>query len=618
MPGQDSHSTSTSHEEDDSDHAVVLTTQDGQQHGTHKKRFQGRGFSWGNPLVIAIIFGICGLITLTLSHADSSGIKRLAPLQAATVTTTQPEFKWEPIATNATYQIQISSKVKSSNGTNTLTTLIDTTVPATSYTAGKVLAAGNYVWRIRGITPKTTWSSSWNFMITGTGTPVGGGGGTPPPPPPSGGGITPTAGAINVRNPAYGAKGDGTGDDTAAFKKAIAAAGSISAVKFLAGPGGQPQGVVYVPPGTYRLLELPFSSNIRMEVDAGAVLEQAGGVNVGATSVTLIRWDGPVGSPLKNVSLVGVGSSNTPLKARANPVAAGRSISGSFTFNVDAADTGSSNRMSGLIIMNTQGFLVENVFSIENDHIPDISPTNSNIKDNNDAYPTSQKAVLVMRARADSPCGGPYAQPLNGTISNWYNIHGPKGYGPNQIGAGQNIALEHIFTQGGTTLRLETDSSLPSSTGPKCPSGKTKFGSEIRGLAATDIEGLNCNRAVAFVPHLQDNYSVTVTNVLATDCSQGVIESKSPLFHLEGSFNNSSITNVRVIGSGSQKLAQNGTSGQIIGYWTIGESRQAFARDNGLAWWVTYTNPVSCQGSFQAASSTIHTASSTTKPTCAS
>ncbi len=162
--------------------------------------------------------------------------------------------------------------------------------------------------------------------------------------------IQPTAGGLNVRDAQYGARGDGTGDDTSAFTAAITAAGSGDP-KFNNGPTGQAQGVVYVPAGTYRLHELSFKSNVRMEVDAGAVLEMAGGRDI-ADGSTLIRWDGPVGTPLQNVSLIGVGSSSGGLKTKASPVASGRSLEPDMTLNLDPADSNTINKISGLIILN--------------------------------------------------------------------------------------------------------------------------------------------------------------------------------------------------------------------------------------------------------------------------
>lgn len=391
----------------------------------------------------------------------------------------------------------------------------------------------------------------------------------------------------------------GSGDDTAKFQQAITAATS-SQVRYQNGPTGQSQSVVYVPAGTYRLLELTFPSNLRMEIDAGAVLAQAGGATV-KDGAALIRWDGPLGSPLQNVSLVGVGSSTGGIKSKAGTVAAGRTIDNSFTFNMDPADTTASNKTSALMILNTKGFLVTNVFSIQNDFLPAEAPLQPNW------YPTSQKAALGVRARSDSPCGGPFAIPTNGSIKNWYNVRGPKGYGPNQIGAAANVSFSNIFTQGGTALRLETDSSLPNlndiNAGKVCPGNKTKFGSEIRGLKADDIEGLNCNRTVSFSPHLQDNYDVHVTNVKSTNCAQAVVLSRSPFNRMEGSFHNSTIANIKVVGGNGAQLGTQGAG--EAGYWSIGVSLTPFKRDPRTPWDVIYSGLIDCSGTFQQASDLI-------------
>jgi len=403
----------------------------------------------------------------------------------------------------------------------------------------------------------------------------------------------------------------GTGDDTAKFQRAITTALS-SPVRYANGPIG-PQAVVYVPAGTYRLLELTFPSNLRMEVDAGAVLEQAGGTGV-PDGAALIRWDGPVGAPLKNVSLVGVGSSSGGLKTKSEPVESGWAVDNSFTFNMDPQATQASEKSAGLQVLNTQGFLIANVFSIENDFRPaDAAQFNAH------SWPTSQKAVLGLRGRGDSPCVGTFAIPKDGKINNWYNIQGPKGYGPNQVGGAQNVSFNHIFTQGGTALRLETDSSQASlgdkSAGKVCPNNKTKFGSEIRGLTADDIHGRNCNRAVSFTPHTQDNYDVHVTNVVSTSCAEAVVESKSTFDHQDGSFNNSTLANVNVIGGDKAQL---GTSGAIVGYWTIGKSLKPFTREAGLVWAVTYSGTIACSGSFQQLSDIINTSNGTIRPNCSS
>ena len=409
-----------------------------------------------------------------------------------------------------------------------------------------------------------------------------------------------TPGAVDVRS--YGAVGDGTADDTAAFLRAEDAA-VASALRYPSGPSGAPQAVVYVPPGTYRLIRLTFRSNLRMEVDAGAVLEQAGGRFVDTTSMvaTLILWDGPGGSPLSNVTLTGVGSSTDGIKALAGPVFPGWSLSSDFTFNLDPATTSGSVLEAGVQALNVTDFLIQNVFSIQNATQPASLPTTQD-----GWWPETQKAALGLRERFDTPSNGSvFYDPHNGTVSNWYNIGAPKGYGPNQVNAAHNVRFQHIFSQGGTAMRFETDASQ----------GKS-FASEIRGVSADDIAGLNCNRAVSFSPHAQMNYDVAVTHVQAVSCAAGVVESIDGTNKLPpGAFINSSIANVSVrSGNAAQNASPSGP-----GLWTVGVSQTAFAKDKSrqASWSVLYAaGTFSCQGAFLSAPNLVLTVNGFVRPIC--
>ncbi len=416
----------------------------------------------------------------------------------------------------------------------------------------------------------------------------------------------PTVGARNVRD--YGASGDGSADDTSAFRAAMTAALQPATVRFANGPTGDPQGVVYVPPGTYRLLNLTFPSNLRLEVDAGAVLEQAGGRNAtappeySAPTPSLVLWDGPPNTPLRNVSLVGVGTATGGRKSVANPVAAGWSIDTSFTFDLDPAVTNANNLVAGVLALNVDGFLISHVFSIQNDSQPaSASPTNA------EWWPGTRKAALMLRARRDTPIdGSAFYDPHNGTINDWYNVHGPRGYGPNQVTSGHNVAFADLFSQGGTTLRLETDNS-----------DGTTFGSEVRSLTANHVVGQQCNRAVSFAPHEQDNTGVAVSNVTATGCFQGVIESvdEGAPIAKRGSFLNSTLTNVTVVGGTGAQLAVPNSNGK----WTSGTASQAFARDRKDPWAVVYTaGTYACSGAFTLAPDLIQTTAGEVRAVCTS
>ena len=417
--------------------------------------------------------------------------------------------------------------------------------------------------------------------------------------------VAPTAGARNVRD--FGASGDGSSDDTAAFRAAMVAAVQPGTVRFADGPTGDAQGVVYVPAGTYRLLNLTFPSNLRLEVDAGAVLEQAGGRNATAPpeyaspAPALVLWDGPAAQPLRNVSLVGVGASTGGRKLAAGTVAAGWSIANSFTFDLDPSVTNANNLVSAVVALNVDGFLIDHVLSIQNDSQPAAAqPTNA------EWWPSTRKAALILRARSDTPIdGSAFYDPHNGSVSNWYNVHAPRGFGPNQITSGHDLAFANLFSAGGTTLRLETDNS-----------DGTTFGSEVRAVTATHVVGEKCNRAVSFAPHEQDNSDVTVSNVTATACYQGVIESidaGSPAAR-RGSFRNSTLTDVTVTGgTGAQVPVQNSN-----GKWTADTAFQAFARDRKDSWAVVYSaGTYTCSGAFTIAPDRIQTTAGEVRPACA-
>src|SRR5581483_11453125 len=113
-----------------------------------------------------------------------------------------------------------------------------------------------------------------------------------------------------------------------------------SGVRYPSGPTGDPQAVVYVPAGTYRLVGLRFRSNVRMEVSSGAVLEQAGGryAKPKNSPPALIVWDSGVAAPLRNVTLIGIADAAEPAagpKSLAVPVFPGWSLGSDFTFDLD-------------------------------------------------------------------------------------------------------------------------------------------------------------------------------------------------------------------------------------------------------------------------------------------
>ena len=355
-------------------------------------------------------------------------------------------------------------------------------------------------------------------------------------------------------------------DDSSAFSAAIAAA-SRDGTGYASGPGGSSQGVVYVPRGVYRILNVKLLQNVRIEINARAVLMQAGGSL--AHPARLFVLDGPAAAPLRNVSIVGVGASNMYAKKRKPPPAAGWHILRDFTLNLDPAATHSSALVRGIDIRNVDGFRISRVFIIQ-------SKT-----DRSGRPPDSQTAAIGLSADAFSPIGGPYYDPHHGTISHVYAINEPGGYGPDQVDSAHNVNLDYIYSNGGTALRLETQAS------------KGQYGARIDGLRAHRVMCDHGNQGVAFSPHGQDNANVSVTGVTGKDCKQAVKVSgflEAGLSH-HGNFLTTSVTGVNAIGGRTSQLTTNGA-------WTIGTSDRAIAIDPAATYKVNISGVV-CSGPFQ-------------------
>lgn len=364
------------------------------------------------------------------------------------------------------------------------------------------------------------------------------------------------------------------GDDTPAFRAAIADAVSQHANCYAQGPSGQPQSVVYVPAGTYRIAGLTFPSNVRMEVDAGATLElpaDRATVPVGG-NVSMFLWDSvsKVAPALNNVSLVGVGSTLTPQKqtiaAAGGSVMAPFAVAGDFTMNLDPAATGSTNYNTGIELVNVQHFDIENLLTVQN---ATNQPSNNLV-----AWPTSARAVIRLHARSNSPVHGPtFMQPKYGTIHNQVNVNSPRGYGPNQVNGAQYVTFSDIYTSGGTGLRLETDGSTSNN-------GTPRIGATVDHVVGRNIVGVNCNRAVSLSPHGQHNGTVDIEGVWAYSCNQAVVAAfdQGVLPQYYGRFDDATVGDLHVVGAYSAQLDS------TVTLWVTGESLSQYYVAPGLPW----------------------------------
>lgn len=414
--------------------------------------------------------------------------------------------------------------------------------------------------------------------------------------------LTPTVGAIDVTkfsSTVAPAKGDGVTDDTKAFNEAIRLASVSTTKPFSSGPTGVPQGVVYVPAKTYRVRDVQFMDNVRMEIDAGAVIMQtqskpnknAVGINLFTFGPTKDRNTVP-SKQLVNVSLVGVGSSTT-MAGEVKPVPyPGWSLDNSFTINIDPVTTGASQNLKPIRVMYVNGLLIQNVFTVGNNS--DSSNKFSNNVQNPGDGVNTESATIVFQNQTSSGGTDVFYGPTNVTTQNIYTTKAIHGYGATQIQSGRTLKFKNIFSEGGIALRLESDvvgvdtlnahSCVKEQHGgggdsctcggayPKCP---LAYFSEINGVTADTIQCLNGHAALSLLPHNQTNKNVNITNVRSDNCFNA-IETGTPgdeRLANAGSFSGVTISGVTVVGS---NVNGSGTKAQGM--------PKAFGISNGQSW----------------------------------
>lgn len=362
------------------------------------------------------------------------------------------------------------------------------------------------------------------------------------------GNVTPTPGAVNVT--AFGAKPNDQVDDTNGFKAAIAKAATQPI--YPSGPAGRAQGVVYVPPGTYRVCGVRPLSNVRIEFDAGVTM-QLGKVTCG--SPTILTLDGGT----SNVSLVGVGTSTTG-KPAAQP---GWDTSHSFRINADPAATGASPQVRGIAVRWVTDALIQNVFTVQND---------SRQANNHNTASTSTSPALTYYGLPTSTASSPQI-PRRVTLSNLYNIKSPVSYGAVQVSACVDCTFSGLFSQGGVTLRLETDAEEAYYL-----KNHKHYYSIVDALHGNDIESLNGRQAVTMSPHSQKNGVVTIDGVIMKSSVAAVrTNSARPAgLPLGGFAASSSVSDISATSGTQAQIQMAGSVG-----WTLGKSQMAVADSEG-------------------------------------
>jgi Pectate lyase superfamily protein len=213
--------------------------------------------------------------------------------------------------------------------------------------------------------------------------------------------FTPLEIITNVRD--FGATGNGTRNDTAAFERAMAEAARVG-------------GVVYVPaPGNYRIASVTPPDNTHLQVEAGAVLKK-----YGTKSGPLFNIEGPNDTTFRtNVHIEGVG--------------------GSFTMDLNDA----GQKTAGIRYRNVRNFSLRNMVCIQNNDNP------------SQEAPSSRRPCLAFLPTTMTPIKGVYNHPIDGEISNVHSKQSPYGWGLVQTTGGANLSFTNISSEGGVPLRLE-------------------------------------------------------------------------------------------------------------------------------------------------------------------
>ncbi|MCZ8530103.1 glycosyl hydrolase family 28-related protein [Alteromonas sp. PRIM-21] len=237
-------------------------------------------------------------------------------------------------------------------------------------------------------------------------------------------------------------------------------------------------GKLFIPAGDYYFRSVHLRSNVQIVVDENArfYLAPGGGYNT---------WMFEMGfgdqGKAENVSMVGLGEG--------------------FTIDLSIDRTPEPNERIAVFRMG----------DIENFRF-----ANFTIEDNKTIF----ASFLVGVTQRDNDLHWP----VNGIIEDITQYNSLFGYGLVQTYAADNILFRNLHSEGGITLRMETDNLSMKDFG--------KGG--IRDIFAENIQGTDCLAPVMFGPHFQENGSVQVNGVVSHGCGfavrvdEGFVELFSP------------------------------------------------------------------------------------------
>ena len=275
---------------------------------------------------------------------------------------------------------------------------------------------------------------------------------------------------VDLRAAPFSVRCDGVHDDSAAFNAAIAYAAAHPDPAVL-GKAGAPQGVVHLEHSatgrnTCRIFHVRVRSNVRLVIDPGVTIEQYGHARGFLFSLA--------------------GTTNASILAGAVPAGV---ATDHWRVDVDAARTGGNRDIHPIQVGDGAYAEIEGPSFLANWSQPRTPPAIARFKTTSAMIHYGDGANHIWLENASA----------------W---HVPAGYGLTEVNAGDHLYFAGIFSQGGVTLRLETNPSR-SSEG-------------IDTVEATGVSGKRGLEAVNLSAHSLSVTNVVVTGVTARGEGRGI------------------------------------------------------------------------------------------------
>jgi len=356
----------------------------------------------------------------------------------------------------------------------------------------------------------------------------------------------------------------------------------------LANGPNAPQAIVRATRGVFKLSSVYLESNVRLEIDAGAVIIPPNTSQSVALQIVDLPSQGGVNGKgyVDNVTITSHGTSSTFADVGGTtrtksvkyaiqyPDGSSMSLANKFVVDIDptryAASGGAGNGPRYVAIKVRQGrhFLIENMLALANDGNAGVAP-NGAVQGSN-TYPATASPAIAFDAALGSANTEAAVQPRNGTIRQVHGENCTRGYGITEIHSGVDLDFSYVSARGGMTIRWESEG-----------------GGQSTRQTATQCVSHDGNAV-----YLMSNHGLPQTQLHA---SYGIAYGDDDGIRTMGTpskTTQSSMDHVEIHGGTRAQVVKynNGTDD----YWWYDESEQAI--DNTLG--VKLSN-MTCSGSFQ-------------------